>query len=247
MNKPDLSKAHEMAQEFEYIGGLMDQNYIGTSLELDFGGESSFAGEQMTGNDFGFKITNSHPEDQEVALCPAFFSDVAALNEYGFSNVKGILKDGVIATIDDEGTDRNVIGTALDSTKKIVSLLEFIKRNPTRIVSMNIRSSTDNQFEKSIRVGNVAPFQNLGDKTIQLTDYFDPNQYQSNKIIVNLLETGNAIDFNDQNVVILTIAGGSTCTINLKVGGILNHAKSLDVRARKAYNNMARARALGRG
>jgi len=224
----------EMATEYNYVGQVEESNYIGQDQEFDFGGARSFAGESRTGRDFGFKIKNDHTEDVKIVLNPAFFADTAELINYGFTDVDGILTDGDIATI----ATNKITATALNASKKIVSLLRFTKANPTRIVRVVMTSTTSAQFEKDIRIENVAPFNKLGDSDIQLTDHFSPSQLNTTKIDIDLLESGKILDFNDQNVIILTVAANSTCTINLKVGAISNPSARLADKASRAYANM---------
>lgn len=238
MTPEELAELNGMANEFNYIGEGLEHNYIGQGEEFQFGGgQSSFAGEQRTGMDYGFKINNPTAEDVDIALCPAFFKDLASLQEYGFSSVKGILKDGVIATIN----AKDVTATALDQTKKLIGFNAFVQNNPTRVVNMNMKAKSEDQFEKSIRTENVAPFNDLGNNSIQLTDYYETDQLNNTKIKLNLLETGKVLDFNDQNVIILTVAPGDV-TINMKIGGISNEAYRLKKRSEKAYRNMNRLR-----
>lgn len=233
----EVARMEKLAQEFNYHGDENyygdDTNYIGHS-DFEFPGTESqqptFAREYDSSKIYTFTLANTNATDQNIVLCPAYFDTVARLQANGFPNVSGILQDGVVVA--------GVTATAQDSTKSIYSLLNFIKLNPTRVTGITIQSNVQTQFDKVIRYSQVSPVRNLGERTINLTEYFDVRQFQNNKVDVNLMARDEVLHFDDQTVIVLTVAANSSLTINLKLGATSNGASNLAKKAKTAHRNL---------
>lgn len=233
MKQNELEMLENKAQGFNYSGTPLGQPF-------EFNGElapaSGFAREFGRGLEFGLTISNTYSTTKVVALNAAFFDSLARLAAAGHGDVDAILDDGVILT---DGADQSITVTPKDAKKSIYSLIEFTKRNPARITAMTIHSSTTSQFEQSITQEVASPFSNKGDKRLDLSPYFRPGQYRDEKIEVNLINNGQAIEMNDQNIVKFPIVSGATLSITFYFGGISNQAKVLHEAANMAHAKLA--------
>lgn len=242
MNRKELDKINKLAgAEFGYEGSTdpyMDQNYIGTPGEYDFGGNGvSFAAEHAPGRVFTFEIVAGTGQDEVIALCPAYYDSLSRLSTEGHSDVTAIFGDGAILS---RGTGNDLTCTSKNSGKTIFGFLEFIKRNPVRVVGMSMQSSTATQFDQIIKVENVSPIDDLGNKQIVLSRYRPASQLATDKIDADLLKNDNVMDFNDQNLIKLPVKDGATITVNLFLGAISNEAARLAKKAGMAHANLRR-------
>lgn len=243
------AEARERLSSYEgsYEG---DENYLGDNDDdLSFSGNArSFVNEVGSSIKFGFKLQNTTTTTRVVALCPAFYSTASAINTATGETVDGILTDGNFVT---DGTTY-VTGTAHDAKHKIAPLLEFIKRNPARIVELTIQANNESAFEEKITMRQCSPFRAAGNEYITLTDYVKPDQYNTKKCIVPVWKDYPHTQLDDQNLILLPIGGtnvqattGVILNITMKIGAILNPAGKLSKKAARAGKNIDRYRVAG--
>lgn len=241
MKKSELKNIENLAgKEFNYEGGAPiygSANYIGEPGEYDFSGGRSFAQEHAPNRVFSFSLVSTETVDKVVALCPAYYDTLARLALEGHSDVDAIFGDGEIFVNGGDNT-KKITATSLNSGKTIFGLLEFMKRNPLRVVGMTIQSSNSAQFDQIIKIENVAPFNDLGNKQIVLSRYRPASQLATDKIDVPLINNNEVIDMNDQNLVKFPVKAGATVTVNLFIGAISNEAGKLKSRADLAHANL---------
>lgn len=245
MNERELKKIETIAgQEFNYEGdnhyGREDHSYVGEG-EYDFGGTSvSFIGEHAKGRVFSMTAENTSDETRVIAFCPAYYDSLARLASEGHGDVDAILGDGEIYR-QGEDADKKVVANSLNAGKTIYGFLEFIKRNPLRVTAMTIQTTNPGQLDEIIKIENVGPFYDLGNKQIILSTYRPASQLATDKIDCNLLADDNVLDFNDQNLIKFPLRSGAKVTINLFIGAIKNDARQLNSKAKTAHNNIKRA------
>lgn len=242
MNKSELNKVNEIAaKEFHYegeehFGGVGNLSYIGGRDEFDYGGNgNTFAQEYAKGRTFSFKIVNATGQDELIALSPAYYDTLARLSAEGHGDVTAIFGDGSILN---RGAGLDLTCTSLNSGKSIFGFLEFIKRNPLRVIGFSLQSTITSQLDQIVKVENVSPLYDLGNKNIVLSTYRPASQLSVDKIDANLIADDNVIDFNDQNLVKFPIVDGATVTLNLFIGAIDNRPLKLKKRASAAHNNI---------
>jgi hypothetical protein len=255
ITKKEVVRLEKITKDFNYTGeGVEDTYYIGEG-EFDFGcktkrgSANSFAAEHQSrsggGRSYSFAIENSNATVQQVALSCADFDTIAEALANGFSGINGILTDGLFGP--------GLTGTAQIQNKKILSFIKFIKNNPTRVVHMTISATNEQQYDQTVTVANASPFSDLGNKTILLSTSFNVHQLQTKKVEVDLLASGDVLEFNNQNVVIMGIAPAINATtpnrviINFRIGGISNDVVKLAVKSKIAHMNIANKMAGRRG
>jgi len=236
-----LALAAEMdAANLNYIG---EENYIG-EMGFDFGGApaKNFAFERDTDRDFTFTVDNktaATPIARTIALNPGQFLTEARLAAVGYTQVAGILKDGGV--IPGAAAGVQLTATADNPVFPINEYLEWVRRNPARIVGMTIDADDPNAFRTKINVYQWDPFKNKGtDKIIDIYKYYNEFQQSQKKITVDLLKKNQDFQMDDQSIVTLLVNAGRTMTITLHHGAINNQAAKLSAGAKAAKGNLTK-------
>tara|TARA_R110002126_G_scaffold289552_2_gene444699 strand:- start:1356 stop:2045 length:690 start_codon:yes stop_codon:yes gene_type:complete len=218
------------------IQSEMNQNapvpYTGIGDMVQFGTASSFAGEKITGREFGFDIVNSGLADKVVAICPANFSLLSELNVKFTADA--IIKDGI--TVD----SADITVTAHDSKNTIKSFLDYIKKTPTRVVSLALDSDNKANFTKSIELHTgVCPWESSIETFVNLRKFVSASQTQVDRTDVDLLANGTPLEFSHESVILVKVVAGSRMTFNMSIGGKMSLPAHLRNRAQLAQNYLA--------
>lgn len=194
---------------------------------------------------FKFRLVNkgSAPLDRRIAILPGLMDNETEMNAQGF-NVAGILRDGQVVPGAVVGTNDVVLTGLRKQTWKM--LKKFIDRNPARLIGFSISSDNVDMYETEIVVKPSSAFSDQGEKIIDLSEYYSPDQFSAKKAEVDLINDNNDFSFDEQNTAIMTLLAGTSCTITLRFAGIDNAAKKFDQRARQGRDNStAKALAMG--
>lgn len=218
-----------------------EDNYVGADDDhVDFNGAGkSFLNEDRSSITYSFRLTNAAAANKVIALTPTYLGTAAALATATGETVDGVLTDGTIIT--------NVTGTAGNSKLTIAGLQNFIKQNPTRILEMTIVSNDTSSFEEKITYQHLSPFRSLENNTIPLTDYVDPKQFNTKKAIIPIARDYPKCQLDDQTMILIPIGGtnvvattGVTLNVTLRLGAIVNNAVTLNKKASRAGNVIAK-------
>lgn len=238
-------KSQEVRDIEDYANNEM--NYEGADLpevgyegdEFEFGGGDGFATEANADQSFQFTLENKGASAvaREVALWPGMFTAEADLNTAGYP-VDGILRDGGV--IPGAAADAQITATSGNPTRTINAMIDFMRKNPSRLIAMTIQSDDPDQFDSILNLAQYSPFKDLGKSFIRLQDFYDPDQFSSKKIEMNLLKTGQAFQFDDQAIATLKILAGRKVTFTFFFGAINNQAKKLSKRARRFHSGYLR-------
>jgi hypothetical protein len=207
-------------QDFDivpYEGEIVD-GYTGFGDDdVEFGSTSvDFKNEIGSAKTFTVVVTNRANTVKRVGLGAA----IEAVN-------------GVIALADGSLDNENIEVSA--SPKPYNLLKEFIRFNPSRLVTMKIQSNNEAQLAQSIFVTHSSPFEVSGSRNISIASYTNENGFNTKMATLRDLElqldnqTNIAIDIPG------AVAGVPTQTVlTLYIGAIYNIAKGLNKRANRA-------------
>lgn len=161
---------------------------------------------------FSFKIENATGSTKNVALLPGTFPIVglttsvtdgkltaASVNYHDKTEMAKVFQ--VDAILDDGTIETNLTGTAQDSKFTIRHFFEYLRTNVEKIKQITIQADDDSAFSKQITIGKSSPLRKEAEDTINLNDYFDTKQFQSNKIVIDDL----TMEFCDDTVMILPV------------------------------------------
>lgn len=236
MSRADIETIERFANKnLNYEGA--EFNYEGADIgnEYDFGGRpGGFANELAADVSFSFTLANQGAAavNRIIALSPGIFTAEAAMQDAGYL-VDGILKDGGV--IPGAAADAQVTATSNVPRRSINSFLEFVKRNPTRLVEIHLQADDPSQFDTNLNLSTFSPFRDLGQDYIRLQDWYDPDQFSSKKIEIQLLKSAQDFQFDDQQIATMQLLAGRRVTMTLFFGGINNQAKKLAVRAKRFH------------
>lgn len=194
---------------------------------------------------FKFRLANkgSAPVDRRLALLSGLLDTEAEMNAQGF-NIAGILRDGQVVPGATVGTNDVVLTPLRKQTWKM--LQQFIKRNPSRLIGFSISSDNVDMYETEMVVKPSSPFNDQSEKTIDLSEYYSPDQFSAKKVEVDLINDNNDFSFDDQNTAVMTLLANTSAVITLRFAGIGNQAKKFDNKAKGGRDN-AQAKMLARG
>lgn len=226
-------------RELSSYEGRDIMSYEGNDIDddLDFGGRvvGGFSSEDQTGQSFTFTLENqgSTPLDRVIALNPGQFDAEADLVTAGYP-AAGILRDGQVVPGATVGTN-DVVATPANPKRTIDAFLKFAYKNSLRITGMTIQSDDPDQFNTNLDTYVYSPFRDLGSDYIRIEDYYDPDQFSSKKVEMNLLASGHAFQFDDQSIVLMKLLKGRKVTITFHVGAVNNQAKKLAKKAARFH------------
>lgn len=231
-------------------------SYIGKGDTFSFGKGGSFAGEHVSGRDFGIKFTNTSSQDKVIALSPAVLFGMPIPDLV--SKVSGIdgwvTEDGTLADADGSrtlsglpdraaGTTGAVTANSLDSQNTIDFLLSYAAVNPVRVVRLELNSTKKGQFSNRIEQRIITPFSTTNeDLSIPLRKYVDADQFQEDRTEIPLIKEGKELCLSFDSVIYFKLAADSEFEVNMDLGAIDNGAENLRTRARIAHRNIVAAR-----
>ncbi len=238
---------YEGGDQNQYEGG--DQNqYIGLNDDsVDFCGGNSFMTEGGSAIQFTFTLTNAADSNKVIALTPTFLGSAANIATHTGETCDGVLTDGTIIT--------SVTGTAANSKLKIAFLQNFVLRNPSRLIRMTVKSNTEDGFLASeMVIGQASAFRSPSINRIPVTKFVNPDQYSQKKAVIDFREAGyQDMQLDDQNIILLRVSGtnvvattGESLNITLEYGAVNNPARTLSVKAKKAFQTMERLSIAGK-
>lgn len=184
--------------------------YIGKGDMFEFGNGSSFASEKQSGREFAFTIKNaSTTADKVVVLSRALYTAIAALKKK-FANADVLLKDGTVGDITVEAHDPN---NTLDE------FIKYCQYNPTRIVHLALDSNDKKNFNFNIEhYQGVTPFEEASKEIINLRKFVTANQFQTDRVDIDLLANGTPLEQSSESVTLLKIAKNSELTVVATIG-----------------------------
>ncbi len=241
MNNLDAREAATRYLSNKYEG--MDFYNGNKDPYLEFGekNKNAFANEIRNGRQFSFKVKNTTGNAILLCLNPAnldvlgvvstavgtaatvHYHNNASLNDYGFH--ADVIDDGIIKT--------GLLVTSYDA--KIRHLLNYVRNNPTRVVSIIVQANDVSFYEGTIFFVKINPFDDTKKITIPMTDSFSPQQNQDKKIIIDTSEFD--AQFDDQTLAFINIPATANgvndveAVITLKIGAVENSALALKRKA----------------
>lgn len=197
---------------------------------LDFGGENASLLSSVEGHNYTFTVVNAKSSALEFYLNPS------QKNKNSDNTlVKGTLREGVFAAINDAGSDTSLTATG-DSYGTLDFLRRFIENNPTYVKAFQIQSSTSAGVAQClITIQEVSPFRQISARQLKPTMYQDQNMF--NDKVINIPA---GFDLNDQCEVKMKIAAATTLTVTIVCGAILNGAVALQNKRGKANRTRRR-------
>lgn len=195
--------------------------------------------------DFKFRIENNEATavDRIIALYAPEGYDEAKLAAVGHT-VDGILKDGQM--VPGAAATAEVFGTGLRTGRPIALLMAFAKQNNLRLIGITVTANDTDAFQTDLLVSRLNPFRKEGEETIDLANYFSPNNLTGKKIECDLINDGLDFSLDNQTVVKALILRNTVVTYTLRFGGIDNPAAKFDSRATFAADRL-KERSMARG
>ena len=223
-----LDQAYADAQKsLSNFTGYDGDNYDGYNDEFvdfsDFNGLSqAFATEIQSNRVLTVTITNAEATASTFYLTKGYKTMAEVLFSTGTSSI-GTAKQGTFKSI--ENTDLS--GAASPAT--LNELVMFANLNPMRVVGFKLTSAESTNHEQILEVEQLSLFKNLGTKPIYISTYRNENTYKDNITTVPV-----GFDLNNQTAIKMSIAGTSTMTFTFIFGAILNPAKALENKRKRA-------------
>lgn len=240
------ANSYEGGDPNQYQGGD-ENNYIGLNDDsVDFCGGNSFMTEGGSAIQFSFTLTNATAANKVIALTPTFLGSASAIATNTGETCDYVLTDGTI--------DTNITGTAANSKLKIAYLQNFILRNPSRLIRMTVKSNSEDGFLGSeMVIGQADPYRSPSINRLPITKFVSTDQYNAKKAVIDFREAGyQDMQLDDQNIILIRISGtnvvattGETLNVTLEFGAVNNPARSLSVKAKKAFRTMEKMAIAG--
>lgn len=178
-----------------------------------------------TANSFGVNITNGGTNPVNIALIPGHYP-ILGLDTSGatplvhYHELVELTKAGIaVGAILDDG-DQPITGGTLtclpiDPAFTIRSFMEYIKSYDMIVSRLDIRSDTGNVavYQNKLKISKTNPFNRTEEVPIKTGQFFSINQYQDNRIEINMLGTGLTI--SKDLMMILTIPANATVGVDL--------------------------------
>jgi len=196
-------------------------------LAVDAGKLSSILSrsvQQGTYEKFAIQVKNNTLVAQKVALLPAYFNtvdigatsvtkgDVTELNRNGFG-VTAVAFDGS-RSVGSGTTPPTVDFSSGNPGASIDAFLRYIRTNPRQLKSMLIVSSDQNAFSSSIELTKANPMGNGKMVPIDINQFFSPNQYQSDRVIIDFADY--PLEICDDLVMTAIIPAGASVEYNFR-------------------------------
>jgi len=232
----------------------MKTTYTGEGDVFDFSNQRSFAGEHITGLEYGIRFTNTSNADKTVAIAPALMlglpiSVIAAKT----SGIDGyVTGEGVLVNAGGESLNTLPDGEAgntgaleigsLDGENPIDFLLHFAAVNPIRMVRLELQSDQKSQFTTKIEQRMLTPFKSANSEmSINLRKFVDANQFQEDRTEVKLLKNNSVLTLAYDTVIYFKLRALSSFEWNVDIGVIYNLAHTLRKRAAIGHRTLQTA------
>ena len=219
---PNLSDRAIGADSIAAEMRLRDNNKIMRALGAAV---PSFTDEARANQVFPIKITNTDTADHLVAI---FAGDLDLISE--ITSILGITVDGIAKESADIITGKVTCATAPGTT--IEYFQKFVKRNPTRIMQIKVKSNLEEQLDEPLVFSHINPFAKAGQQVLNPGAYAKETN-QNNKLVTIPVRD---IQLDDQTVLYVNILAGSTLQLSLTVGATSNAAAVLAKQAEVAYS-----------
>lgn len=210
-----------------YYDGPGDEDFV------DFDGNSTsstipasdiqmrFAQEIAQGRNYQFVIKNNSTVDEKFILLPSYKHFKFLGSNSMFMN-QGVIQQGGFT-----GMNGNPL-EAQGFPKPIDEFLGFVMHVPTRCLGIKLVSSDARQIETSMLIKHNSPFRELESRNILPSLYQDENTFRDKVVTI-----GETFQLDNQTEIEMTIVAGSTLTVTLMCGAMLNNAKALHNKAKK--------------
>ncbi len=228
---------------YPYAGGNDDEGYDDDEAGMDKKGGGS--GKREAALTFKFNLVNkgSASLERRVAMLSGLFDNETEMNAQGYG-VAGIFRDGQVVPGATVGTNDVVLTSTRNQTWKM--LKKFVERNASRLIGFTVSSDNTDFYETEIVMEPASPFQRMGQKFIDLSLFYAPDQFSAKKAEVNLIGENSDFSFDDQNVPVIVVPPNTKLSFTLRFAGVDNIAKDFDNRASSNRGN-SRARELAMG
>ena len=179
-------------------------------------------------NKFGVQITSTATTPISVAVLPSYYKTLGidtagtpAVSTPHYHNKADLTNAGIMVdAIIDDGTwalgdppAGNVTIFSTDPSKKIRDFLEHIKHYTRSLSKIMIHSSNIAAYRNSIKLQMPNPFNDSQRVPIDLNQYFDPSQYQDDKIILDF--SGIDLAVTPDLLMLMTIPAQSTVVMDM--------------------------------
>ncbi|NCC99976.1 MAG: hypothetical protein EOL95_09805 [Bacteroidia bacterium] len=196
---------------------------LGSNGLIKFGGSEGFDEEDKTEQNYTVSLINHGNASKRIVLFPGELANTTEI-----AAIAGITADAI-------ATNGNVIMAGdvvvIECIAANLAFLQrFLKRNPTRVVEMQITGATKSQLSQPITVTKVSPYAKLGAKSMI------PNQYRkasdSDTLMAKIDVT--TLQLDDQTVLDVVVAPNSGIDITFFFGASRNDAYTLNEQAKIA-------------
>lgn len=221
------------------VNRILSDNYSGMSLEqerqrrnaalgssglINFGGASSFDEEDRANQVYTISLTNKDATSKRIVLFPGQAVSVQEIKDLAGFVADAIAMDGNVMI----GESEKVLVSCI--AKNLAYFQRFLCTNPTRVIEMQISVSDKKQLAQAITVTKLSPYCVLGSTN------FVPNQYRKssdNDTLMAEIDV-NTLQLDDQTVMDVVVAPGSSIDITFFFGASRNDAYTLREQAKIA-------------
>lgn len=195
---------------------------LGSNGLISFSGKASdFTRENESSLVASIQLTNSSNAKKRIVIFPGDLNSVEEIAAVAGISADAIAKDGVV--IEDAEHHPVILCVA----ENLTYLQRFLKRNPTRVVEMQITADTKAQLAHKITFTTISPFDKLGAHSFRPNDY---RKASDNDTLMSEIVCGD-IQLDDQTVMDVELAANSGITISLFFGAMRNDSKTLSEQA----------------
>lgn len=176
----------------------------GSVSDAEFVSDVDFAGESVTKKSALTSVIN--------ATAVLHHHDTTALNAAGYP-VDVILDDATVDFIEEDKSTKTFAMAALNSTKKIIDFLEYIKTNPINVKNLTIISSDKTAFSADQEVAKLNPFTREKEVLIDNNMFYNKFQVAEDRIEVQF---DNELELSDVLLWVMTVPAGAKMDIILR-------------------------------
>ena len=148
--------------------------------------------------------------------------------------IDAVLDDGIIYK-DATG----IVSITAPDTSRVRFFREYLKSNPSRVVKMSFTSTDKAFFDTPVVLQEASPYKKNGEDRIELQDYFEPGQFQDNKIVVT-----KGFQLDDVTVAYMTLPAGTTVSATLNIGAVERKGLGLKRKAERSEKKHGKRRRL---
>ncbi len=194
---------------------------LGSNGLISFSGKASdFTRENESSLVASIQLTNKSNAKKRIVMFPGDLNSVEEIAAVAGISADAIAKDGVVIA----SGDTAVVSCVAEN---LTYLQRFLKRNPTRVVEMQITADTKAQLAHKITFTTISPFDKLGAHSFRPNDY---RKASDNDTLMSEIVCGD-IQLDDQTVMDVELAANSGITISLFFGAMRNDSKTLSEQA----------------